>query len=98
MAGRGEFEDKGPKAVPDGVVQAFVSQLSDEQRMLIVLKSQLYGGHWEPMLDDLKNRLAGKPYIFKLVNRIKDDIERIEILRQFETSHQVDLSDYVSLE
>ena len=58
--------------------------LSDEHRMLIVLKSQLYGGQWEPMLDDLKNRLAGKPYIFKLVNRIRDDIERIETMRQFE--------------
>jgi hypothetical protein len=75
-----------------------VQGLTDEHRMLIVLKSQLYGGQWEPMLDDLKNRLAGKPYIFKLVNRIRDDIERIETLQQFETSHQVNLADYVDLE
>jgi hypothetical protein len=98
MAGRGEHKDKGAKAVNAKAVQTFVFGLSDEHRMLIVLKSQLYGGQWEPMLDDLKNRLEGKPYIFKLVNRIKDDIERIETLRQFEASHDVDLADYVNLE
>ena len=98
IAGRGEHEDKEARAVTEEAVQAFVSQISDEQRMLIVLKSQLYGGQWEPMLDDLKNRLAGKPYIFKLVNRIRDDIERIETMRQFEQSHQVDLGDYVNLD
>jgi len=98
MAGRGEHKDKGVKAVTNKAVQTFVSGLSEEHRMLIVLKSQLYGGQWEPMLDDLKNRLDGKPYIFKLVNRIKDDIERIETLRQFEASHDVDLADYVNLE
>ena len=75
----------------------FVEKLSDEHRMLVVLKAQLYGGTWEPMLDDLKNRLAGKPYIFKLVNRIKDDIERIEQMQNFEKEHNVDLADYVEL-
>ena len=79
-------------------VMRFVTGLSPEQRMLVVLKSQLYGGKWEPMLDDLRNRLAGKPYIFKLVNRIKDDIERIEILQAFEVEYDIDLSDYVELE
>ena len=98
MAGRGDHKDKGAKAVGDKAVQAFVAGLSDEHRMLVVLKSQLYSGQWEPMLDDLRNRLAGKPYIFKLVNRIRDDIERIETMRQFEESHQVDLADYVDLE
>ena len=75
----------------------FVDSLSDEHRMLVVLKAQLYGGTWEPMLDDLKNRLEGKPYIFKLVNRIKDDIERIQEMQNFEEEHNVDLADYVEL-
>ncbi len=81
-----------PKAVRD-----FVAALSDEHRMLVVLKAQLYGGSWEPMLDDLQNRLAGKPYIFKLVNRIKDDIERIEQMQEFEREHHIDLADHVEL-
>lgn len=65
--------------------------------MLVVLKDQLYARNWDTMLDDLKNRLEGKPYIFKLANRINDDIERIEMLRNFENDHGVDLADYVEL-
>ena len=87
--------DKGGKTAVSKAVSEFVKGLSEEHRMLIALKSQLYGGTWEPMLDDLRNRLAGKPYIFKLVNRIKDDIEHIEQMQQFETEHNVDLADYV---
>jgi len=75
----------------------FADSLSDEHRMLVVLKAELYGGTWEPMLDDLQNRLAGKPYIFKLINRINDDIERIQEMRKFEEEHNIDLADYVEL-
>ena len=81
----------------DSEVAEFVDRLSDEQRMLIVLKSQLYDGRWDAMLDDLQNRLAGKPYIFKLANRIKDDIARIEQMQAFERKHNVDLADFVEL-
>lgn len=81
----------------DAAVEDFVSRLTNEHKMLVVLKAQLYGGSWESMLDDLKNRLAGKPYIFKLVNRINEDVERIEKLRGFEVEHGIDLADYVDL-
>ncbi len=79
------------------VVKDFVESLSNEHRMLVVLKAQLYGGQWETMLDDLKNRLNGKPYIFKLSSRIKEDVERIERMRSFEEEQGIDLSDYVEL-
>jgi hypothetical protein len=88
---------EGGNTAVSKVVSDFVNGLSDEQRMLVILKAQLYGGAWEPMLDDLRNRLAGKPYIFKLANRIKDDIERIERMQEFETQHNVDLADYVDM-
>jgi hypothetical protein len=81
----------------DSAVEAYVNGLDDEHKMLVVLKARLYGGSWEPMLDDLKNRLEGKPYIFKLANRIKDDVERIEEMRAFEAEHGVDLTEYVDL-
>jgi len=81
----------------DKDVENFVKGLSEEHRMLVVLKAQLYGGSWKPMLDDLDNRLAGKPYIFKLVNRIKDDVDRIEEMKAFEDAHDVDLAEFVSL-
>ena len=92
-----ENSDKGCETSVSKVVEDFVAGLSDEHRMLVVLKAQLYDGTWEPMLDDLENRLAGKPYIFKLVNRIKDDIERIGQMQKFEKENNVDLADYVEL-
>ncbi len=78
-------------------VEEYVSGLTQEHKMLVVLKRELYGGKWEPMLDDLANRLSGKPYIFKLVNRIKEDEKRIEELCNFESEHEVDLCNYVEL-
>jgi hypothetical protein len=85
------------KSSDDKLVSDFVAGLSDEHRLLVSLKAQLYGGTWEPMLDDLQNRLEGKPYIFKLANRIKDDIGRIEQMRKFDEQHNVDLAEYVEL-
>ena len=92
-----ENSSKGLKTSVSKEVNDFVAGLSDEHRMLVILKAQLYGGTWEPMLDDLRNRLDGKPYIFKLVNRIQDDIKRIEQMRKFEQEHNVDLAEYVEL-
>ena len=89
--------NKNGKTSVSNILSDYVDSLSDEHRMLVVLKAQLYGGTWEPMLDDLKNRLVGKPYIFKLVNRINDDIERIQQMQNFEEEQNVDLADYVEL-
>ena len=50
----------GGKTAVSKAVSDFVDNLSDEHRMLVVLKAQLYGGSWEPMLDDLRNRLDGR--------------------------------------
>ena len=97
MAEPSENSNNNVKTNVDKVVNDFVAILSDEHRMLVILKAQLYGGTWEPMLDDLRNRLEGKPYIFKLANRIKDDIERIEQMRKFEEEHNIDLANYVEL-
>jgi hypothetical protein len=97
MAERVGNTGKGGDTAVKQAVSDFVNGLSEEHRMLIVLKSQLYGGSWAPMIDDLQNRLSGKPYIFKLANRIKDDIERIEYMQEFEQEHKVDLAEYVEM-
>lgn len=60
--------------------------------MLLRLRDELYEGHWDIMLEDLRDRLQGRAYIFKLVNRIQDDIERINRLSLFEEKHKVDLA------
>lgn len=98
MAKVSENRKHKKSSVVDKAVETYVKGLDNEHKMLVVLKAQLYGGSWEPMLDDLKNRLEGKPYIFKLSNRIKEDVERIEEMRAFEAENSVDLAEYVDLD
>ena len=82
----------------DNAVESYIGGLDNEHKMLVVLKARLYGGSWEPMLEDLKNRLEGKPYIFKLSSRIKEDVDRIEEMRAFEAENGVDLAEHVDLD
>jgi len=86
------------KARPRDDVLRFVESLSREERMLVVLRRELYEGSWDEMAADLKARLEGRPYIFKLAHRIVDDLERIERLREFESRSGVDLTEYVDLD
>ena len=79
-------------------VRRFGDGLTNEERMLVVLKRELYEGSWDEMVADLQARLEGRPYIFKLAHRITDDLERIRRLRQFEQSNGVDLSDHVKMD
>jgi hypothetical protein len=95
MAENAEKKHAPENRPADPEVQRFVESLDEKHRMLVILKSQLYSNRWEPMLEDLRNRLEGKPYIFKLAGRIKEDIERIEQMKVFETQHGVDLSTLV---
>lgn len=92
---------KKPKSQGNGsdeqVIAAYVKTLSDEHKMLIALKAQLYDGSWNPMIDDLKNRLDGKPYIFKLVNRINEDVGRITEMMAFENENGFDLAKHIDL-
>ena len=97
MAEQDGNTDKSSETAVSKIVSDFVNGLSDEHRMLVVLKAQLYDDTWEPMLDDLRNRLSGKPYIFKLANRIQDDIGRIEEMQEFESEHDIDLADYIKV-
>ena len=72
-----------------------IEHLTEEERMLIVLQSELYDHSWQSMLDDLRNRLDGKPFIFKLASRIQDDIARIEKLKTLEEKHDLKLAEFV---
>jgi hypothetical protein len=75
--------------------ETYCARLSADERTLITLRDELYGGSWDQMLGDLRDRLKGKPYIFKLVNRIQDDISRIEKLSDYEKKHKVNLAEYL---
>lgn len=92
----GESENKAVPSDHSDEVGRFLLGMSEQEKMLVVLKRDLYEGQWDEMVADLKARLAGGPYIFKLATRIEDDLARIERLRDFESHAKVDLSDYVA--
>lgn len=72
----------------------YYNELSQEEKMLLILRDELYDGAWTKMTQDLKDRLTGKPYIFKLVHRIEEDLARIEKLESYETKHKINLAEY----
>ncbi|MBI2901335.1 MAG: hypothetical protein HYY17_14215 [Planctomycetes bacterium] len=74
--------------------EKFYAALSRDEQVLLELRDDLYSRSWEQMLQDLRARLKGKPYIFKLVNRIQDDIARIERLMEYEKKHHVNLGEF----
>jgi hypothetical protein len=79
----------------ESAVKKFADALSPEEKMLVMLREELYEGSWDDMIADLRNRLEGKPYIFKLASRIEADLERIERLKNYEEKNNVNLGEYV---
>lgn len=88
-----------------GKKQKYAKSLTTEENMLLTLRDELYSWRygkkldrderWNYMKEDLNKRLKGRPYIFKLFERMKDDIKRIEKLQEYEKKHGVNLMDYV---
>ena len=73
-------------------VDAFLESLTDEDKMLLRLREELYEGRWDAMLTDLNDRLHGRPYIFRLASRIQDDMARVQRLSRFEREKGVNLA------
>lgn len=69
--------------------------LEKEEWMLVRLRDQLYGGHWAEMRTDLECRRGGEPYIFKLVHRIEEDLERIARLEEIEDRWTINLGEHM---
>jgi hypothetical protein len=67
--------------------------LTGHERMLIALRDNLYGGSWDEFLGDLKTRLSRRPYVFQLIDKLKEDIEAIERLQKYEKDTGVKLTE-----
>ncbi len=76
---------------------AILDRLTEQERVLILCNDQLYDGRWDLLLHDLVERLEGRSYVFKLGDRIHEDIERVKRLMQIEIDNDIKLSDYVKL-
>ncbi|MHC4441083.1 MAG: hypothetical protein ACYTF1_04605 [Planctomycetota bacterium] len=58
--------------------QGKIGPLSDEERMLVRLRDELYEGSWDQFVHDLKARLSGEPHIFEIgpaSDRLKETID-----------------------
>ncbi len=73
----------------------FARQLSPEEKQLVILRDELYEGSWQDMRSDLVDRRDGKPFIYKLVNRIDEDLERIDRLVTYEDTHDINLGEFI---
>lgn len=82
-------------AQPNETIRRFVDSLDRHERLLVVLKRELYEGSWDELVADLEARLEGRPYIFRLATRIVDDLARVGRLRRFEQDTGADLADYI---
>ena len=79
----------------DKLIGEFVANMTPEEKMLVTLRDELYGGRWDEMQTDLQQRLDGRPYVFKLASRIEDDLARIRRMRDVEDQCRVNLKDYL---
>ena len=73
----------------------YVAGLTSGERLLVTLRDELYEGSWDLMLEDLRDRIEKRPYVFKLSNRIEADMAAIETMRGYEAKENVNLRDYL---
>jgi hypothetical protein len=78
--------DRPRAGVPDDL-----PRLTNEERMLVTIRDTLYEGSWDDFLNDLRDRLADRPYVFDTVpasprtrQTIGHHIELIERLAAWE--------------
>ncbi len=76
-------------------VREFVERMTQEEKMLVTLRDELYDGQWDEMETDLEERLAGRPYVFKLTSRIEDDLARIRRMKAVEDENGVNLKEHI---
>jgi len=74
-------------------IRRFIKTLTEDDRLLVALRDEIYGGSWKRMRQDLLDRLEGRPYILKLTARIRDDIGRIDKLEKYECRYNVNVAE-----
>lgn len=90
MRGLPELGDRPEKGDMD-VHEHFLQSLTAEEEQLIIIRDFLYDGDWDEVVQDLRSRQQGRPFIFKLNTRIDEDLKRIEKLQSYERVHGVNL-------
>ena len=76
----------------------FVESLLSEERLLIQLRDDLFGGSFERMRDDLRARLCGRPHIVRLERNILTDLAAVERFIEYEDAARINLAEYLAPE
>lgn len=82
---------------PPEPVKAVLDAMSDQDRVLILCNYGLYGGDWGLLRKDLLDRLTGRPYVLKVGERIREDLERVDRFEVIEKECGISLADYVTI-
>lgn len=76
--------------------------LSEDEQMLLLVRDELYEGNWDDFVQDLQDRLSGRPHLFdiqpasaRLQDTIRQHLRMIERLRELERRERIDLAAYV---
>lgn len=74
-------------------------KLSEDERMLILLRDELYEGNWDDFIEDLQDRLNGRPHLFdiqpasaRLQETIRQHLHMIQRLRELEACRRINLA------
>jgi len=96
-----EPNGRQPDRVP-AELACLIRHLTDEEKMLLTIRDELYEGDWDLMIQDLRDRLTGRPHVFEICppsERLRDTIDGhlrlIERLRSLERQYETDLGAWV---
>ncbi len=78
--------------------RTFARALTEEEKLLVSLRDEIYGGSWTRIKRDLADRLDGRPYIIKLAGRIEDDLERIKKISAYEKTNGINIAGYIEID
>lgn len=74
--------------------QGLRKKLDYNDRVLVILRDELYKGRWFNVKRSLEKRLRTGPYIYNLAMRLKEDLKRIEKLSKLEERYQKKYNDF----
>lgn len=80
---------------PKRLHREYARGLTEDERLLIGLRDELYSGDWGWLLKALGDGLKLRPYIFKRDGLLRRHIALANKLQAYEREHGVDLADYL---
>jgi hypothetical protein len=94
-AGRSKSRKNAGSSGTGDDVKQFLRGITENERVALAIRDELYNGSWERMREDLEARSAGRPHVFRLASRIEEDLRIIEELSAFEQRLGINLSEYL---